>query len=408
MPDFETCAQRALAHIQYLSETIGGRGSCTPAERQAAEYAAEQMQALGVPEVQIEPYRGAPSTYRPFALAFLAALLGTLLVWIVDGRLVMALAATLNALGAWGMFAETDFAPNWMRALLPRGDSQNAVGTIPPAGAVRQRVVLCAHLDTHRTPVFYSSTTWHRLFGLLVAGAFVSMVVGALAFGLGALLGWSWVRWIGLAAAAMEIFALALCLHADRTPFSPGANDNASGAGVVLALAGHLRAEPLAGTEVWLAFTGCEEVAAYGIAAFLDRHAGELGAETVYVILDQVGAGRLIYLTADGLIRKRPTHPRALALARAAAAALPGVETAERVGIAYTDAAVATKRGLVALTVVALPRSASEAGSHWHQMSDTAAVVESQTLADACAFTWQILQDLDRASTTPQYPAAAR
>jgi hypothetical protein len=88
------------------------------------------------------------------------------------------------------MLAETDFSANWLRRLLPSATSQNAVGVIPPAGGATRRVVLCAHLDTHRTPIFYSSPTWHALFGALVAAAFVSMAAGALAYLLAALLAW--------------------------------------------------------------------------------------------------------------------------------------------------------------------------------------------------------------------------
>jgi hypothetical protein len=396
MPHLDPYTKRAIEHIRHLSEDIGGRGSCTPAERQAAEYTAEQMRALGVPEVRLEPYQGAPSTYRPYALAFATAFLGTLAVWLVGTQPMMAFAAVLSALGAWGMLAETDFTANWMRWLLPRANSQNAVGIVPPSGPVRNRAVLCAHLDTHRTPIFYSSKTWHMLFGFLVAGAFVSMVIGALTYALGAILDGAWVRWIGLGMAAIEIFALSLCLHADFTPFSPGANDNASGVGVILGLAERLAKEPLAHTEVWLAFTDCEEVSAYGIAAFLDAHAAELGAEAVYIILDQVGLGRPMVLTADGLILKRRTHPRALELAHRAGAALPDLQIGEHVGIAYTDAAVATKRGLVALTVDALPRPGAEGAMHWHQMSDTLHHVNAQPLAEVHAFTWQILQEIDR------------
>jgi hypothetical protein len=396
MPQTGDATHDALEHIRTLSETIGGRGSCTPAERRAAEYVAEQMRTHSVLDVRLEPYKGAPSTYRPYALAFGAALLGTLLVWLVAGRWVIAVAALLSVLGAWGMLAETDFASNWMRWLLPRADSQNAVGIIPSAGAVRKRVVLCAHVDTHRTPIFYSSKTWHAMFGLLVAGAFVSMVLGAVFYGLGAALGWQWVRWIGLVAAVVEIFALSLCLHADFTPFSPGANDNASGVGVILKLAKRLASEPLAHTEVWLAFTGCEEAAAYGMSAFLDAHAAELGDDAVYIILDEVGLGRLIYLTADGLIVKRKTHPQALDLARRASAALPDLKVSERVGIAYTDAAVATKRGLIALTIVTLPPSGAGEATHWHQMSDTLEHVDPETLVAAHNYAWQLLQEVDR------------
>ena len=395
MPDFEEDAHDSLRHIAYLSETLGGRGSCTPAERQAAEYTAQEMGARGVQEVRIEPFQGAPSTYRPFALAFAAALLGTLLLWILSGRWAAALAAALSALGAWGMFAESDFTANWMRRMLPSAASQNAVGRIPPAGETKRRVVLCAHVDTHRTPVFYSSSTWRALFSTLIGAAFLSMAAGALAYALAAILGWTWIRWFGLVTAAIQIFALLMCLHADFTPFSPGGNDNASGVGVALTLARRLSAAPLTHTEVWLAFTGCEEVGAYGFAAFLDAHAAELGEDALYVVLDEVGLGRLIYLTADGLILKRATHPRALGVARQARSALAGLEVDEQVGIAYTDAAVATKRGLVALTLCAVTPPGADEAMHWHQMSDTIEHVDPQTLAAADQFVWQVLREVD-------------
>lgn len=397
MDQIDTATQLVIDTIRYLSETIGGRGSCTPGERQAAEYTADQMRALGVQDVRIETYPGAPSTYLPYALAFVAALLGTLGVWLVGGR-AMVVAAILNALGAQGMIAETDFSNNWMRMLLPKASSQNAVGVIPPAGIVRQRAILCAHVDTHRTPVFYSSRIWHKLFGMLVSGAFISMLASTLVYAVGALSGWNWVRWIGLGMAAVEVFALLMCLHADLTPFSPGANDDASGVGVILGLVKRLTCEPLDHTEVWLAFTGCEEAAAYGMAAFLDAHSAELGDEAVYIILDQVGLGRLQVLTSDGLIIKRKTHPRALELVRRAAAAQPNLEVVEMVGIAYTDAAVATKRGLIALTVSAILPHSADSGMHWHQMSDRQTHIDPQTISNAHALTWQVLQEIDKVS----------
>ena len=308
---------------------------------------------------------------------------------------MLAFAAVLSALGAWAMLAETDFTNNWARWLLPKGVSQNAVGVIPPTGETKSRVVLCAHVDTHRTPVFYASKTWNTLFSLLVAGSLVSMLVSALAYTLGAVFSWEWVRWIGLAAAAMEIFALVMSLHADFTPYSPGANDNASGVGVILGIAQHLVQKPLDQTKVLLVFTGCEETASYGMVSFLDTHADELGKDTVYIIIDQVGFGHLCFLAADGLIRKHATHPRALELARAAANALPDIITTERVGLAYTDAVPVTKRGLVALTLCALPPPGSDNSIHWHQMTDTLDHVDPQSLENALDFTWQILKDID-------------
>ena len=396
MSQLDDYTQLALDHICHLSERIGARGSCTGAERQAAEYTADQMRTMGARDVRLEPCRGAPSTYRPYVLAFLAALLGTLLVWLLRERWILAVAALLNALGAWGVLAESDLAGSWMRHLLPRATSQNAVGVLSPSGEVKHRAVLCAHLDTHRTPIFYSSITWYKLFAVLVGGSFISMAVAALVYALGALFDWSWVRWFGLAAAVLQCFASILCLQAEFTPFTVGANDNASGVGVALAVAHRLAAEALSHTEVWLAFTGCEEVGAYGAAAFLDAHTVDLGSDAVHIILDQVGSGQVRYLTADGLIIKRKTHPRALQLARRAAYELPDLKLRRQVGLAYTDALVATKRGLIALTLDTLPSVAGNETMHWHRVSDTLAHVDPGALADTHVVVWQLLKQIDR------------
>jgi hypothetical protein len=386
----------AIDHIHYLAGDIGGRGSCTPQERQAGEYVVEQLRLLGVQDVRLEPYRGAPSTYRPFALAFTIGLFGLALAATLQGRLGFILGALLNLLGAWGMLTETDVADNWMRRLLPKADSQNVVGTIPPAGAVTQRAVLCAHLDTHRTPVFYSSKAWHRLFSLLVSTAFLSMAAGTGLFGTAAAFGWSWMRWAAVVLAPIQLFAVLMCLHADTTPFSPGANDDASGVGVILGLVDRLRGEPLSNTEVYLAFTGCEEVGSYGVAAYLDAHAREFGTDTVYLILDEVGLGKIKYLTLDGLIRKHAMHPRALELARAASARCLELGVVEKVGAAYTDALEPTKRALISLTISCDVPPQSQEASHWHQMTDTPEHVDAQTLTDAHVYTWEILRLIDQ------------
>jgi len=409
----EKATDRALSHIRHLSVEIGGRGSCTTGERRAAEYAAAQLERIGAARVRLEDFQGAASTYRPYAAAFTAALLGTAAAWMVGGVWGFGAAALLSALGAWGMLAETDLASNWARLVLPGARSCSAVGVMLPRGGprggpqggssgdVKHKVVLCAHIDTHRTPIFYSSRVWNRLFSPLIGGAWLSMALSALVYAWGTAIARSpaaaegWVRWAGLAAAALPLFALLLCLHADTTPYSPGANDNASGVGVLLSIARRLADQPLQQTEVWLAFTGCEEVGDYGMRAFLEAHARELGPEAVYLIADQVGIGRLTVIARDGLVIKRPTHPKALELARQASARLPHLEVAEQTGLAYTDALMVTKRGGLAVPLVAWPRPGSGETNRWHQMSDTLEHVDRRALEAAHTFTWELLQVID-------------
>ena len=170
------------------------------------------------------------------------------------------------------------------------------------------------------------------------------MALGALLFTLTLLTPWRWLLWAMPFLALIQLSALALCLHADFTPFSPGANDNASGAAVCLEIASYLQNEPLDHTKVYFAFTGCEEVGARGIKAFLDQYAHDLDKNTIFIILDEVGQGFIKYLIQDGLVFQHPTHPQALALARHTASMLEGLDIREGPGLAYTDALVATQR----------------------------------------------------------------
>lgn len=398
-PEFEPPDQYteiALRHIAVLSEVIGGRGSCTPSERSAGEYIAKQLISSDVREVNVEPFAAIPSTYWPFGLAFGAALLGSTCALLSGSQPVLALASLLNFAGVWAMLAETEFASHWARWLLPKRMSQNITGVIPSQGQPLARLVLCAHLDTHRTPLFYSSQFWYTIFSTALALTFLSMAGGFLLFTAGAIWAWPGIRWLTLLFIPLQAFGLAMCLHADFTPYSPGANDDASGAGVVLGLVHRLERAPLRNTQVYLAFTGCEEVGSYGMQAYLDKHSQELGAQAVYLILDEVGIGKIKYLTADGLVLKHKTHPQALALARRVTALHPELDIIERVGVAYTDALSATKRGLVAITLCSEANPQEGQFSHWHQMSDTLDTLKPDTLTTAHTFAWQILQAIDR------------
>jgi hypothetical protein len=384
----------AYDHILYLSETIGGRGSCTINERKASEYVYEKLRESGVQDVSFEEFNGVSSTYRPFILAFSSALIGTLIALLIGSRIALITGALLNLFGVWAMFAESDFSSNWTRWLLPTLKTNNVTGVIAPQGTAEHQVILCAHLDSHRTPIFYSTLTWQKIFGLAVTGAFLSMALSMAAFGVGGLLGWNWLRWTGLLFGLVQIYVLALVISAEFTPFSPGANDNASGTGIILALTERIRQKPLKQTAVNIILTDCEETGAHGILAYLDKHAKSLGKDAVYIILDEVGSGNLKTLTEDGLIRKHKTHPRAVEIARNAAHGLAN-NMVEAAGEAYTDALPITKQGLIAITVSSAFPNPATAISHWHQMSDRIEFIDKQTLQDAHTFTWNILQGMD-------------
>ncbi len=177
-PDSQRWAERALKHVRVLAVDIGPRPSTYAGERRAAEYALAVLTRAGLVTPHLEGFTSGRSTYRPYTWAFVAGLLGHALAGLgplpnplLEGegtshtltsqvRVREGVAAVLNALGAWAFFREATLRDPWGRRLSLRGPSHNVVGLVKPRGEVRRRVVLFGHLDTHRTPVFYSSARW--------------------------------------------------------------------------------------------------------------------------------------------------------------------------------------------------------------------------------------------------------
>jgi hypothetical protein len=385
-----------MAHIHYLTEVIGPRGSTRPEERQAAEYARGVLHGLGIEEVRVEEFESARSTWRPYAVCALLALLAAA-VYPLAGRASALAAALLSALAFYWAYRELNFDDNPIRRLLPKGKSQNVMGIIRPIlpsdGEAQKKVVLIGHLDSHRTPLLFRTTLLVCVFMAVVALGFLSLAANALLYLLGALTGWPLFYTLSWGLAGLALIVLLLCLQADLTPYTQGANDNASAVGVNLSLAERLVKEPLQRTEVWILCSGCEEVGCYGMLAFLEAHKGELG-RAYFIDLEGVGIGRLYYASREGMTRAYRSHPELVAIAEKVAARRPELMAGPRVLPAgYTETGVVVKEGLKGITIVAL--SPQGFLPHWHQPGDTVDKIEEGTLAQAHELVWEMMQEID-------------
>jgi hypothetical protein len=389
-------AQRAHEHCRFLSEEIGPRPVAQEGEEAAARYALQVLEQASL-QARRELTISARSTYRPYSIALSASLLGNMLA--TGSRSKRLIGAVLCGAGAWAFAQESDLKPNWAQNLLPTGDSQNIVAIVPASSERKRRVVICAHLDSHRTPIFYSHPLWLKVFSGVTAATFASTVASALRHGSSAALRrkdgrGSMARWGMLLQAA----SLALTLQAETTPHTHGANDNASGAATVLALAQRLAQQPLENTEVWVALLGGEEVGCQGAHALLRRHAKAL-KDASFLNFDMVGIGSPAVLESEGLIRRRECDPHLRALAFQVADESPDLIAGGHAGPAYTDANVFTQAGLAALTIDSIVpegHAAHARGGYWHQTSDTFDKIEPECLAKTHEFGWQLLQKLDQ------------
>ena len=255
MPDDST----AMDHVRHLAGSIGPRGTGTAGERAAAEHARRHLTDLGL-DVHVEPFAAPASGWRGFAIAAATALAATA-AFVFGGRLGAALGGAVLIVATVLVFLEMYFRPNPLRALVPRCESRNVWARLRPAEAPAARVVLVAHLDTHRTPWAFRSPARLTLFRVTTAVGIVSFVLGAALFVAGALVDLGAWRWTAAPLAPVYALVLALTWPTDRTPYTAGANDNASGVGVVLSLATRLANAPLARTEVSVVLSGAEESA---------------------------------------------------------------------------------------------------------------------------------------------------
>ncbi len=376
-----------LESVRVLSEEIGPRGSTSANERRAADWVAGQLRALGW-QVNVEPFRAVASFSYAYGILF------GLFVVAAGVYPTSPLAAVVLCLAAIVLFGLESSNVEVLTRMLPQGASQNVVGILPPPGTAKRRLVLTAHLDSSR-----SALLWHpRLapyFRPIFMTIAVSMLVQFLLYLSGLVTGAAWVWPVSLVPAG--ILALAVLVFVDRETryaHTPGANDNASGVAVMLAVAAQLARAPLDATEVWAVATGCEESGPFGIVRFFQAHAFDK-ATTFFMNFDNIGAGRVAFVTGEGLLLTLPADPRLVELAREAARAEPDTGAQP---IVYktlpTDNTVTLTKGYRGISLMAFdPRGGLP---HWHWKTDTVENVDAGTLACGVQFAARLVRRLDR------------
>ena len=378
-------------HIRILAEDIGPRGSTTEGERRGAGYCAQVLKQLGLAP-QVEQFTSARSIFQPHLLASIAMLIA-FIVYPLAGRVSAIAAAAISILALGSDLLELSFRNNPLRWIISKGASQNIVATVPPAGEHRRDLVLIGHLDTQRTPLVFSTQRWVDTYKAFTTVAFVLFAAQVALYLLGAMTQWGWI-WPATSASAIgAVLLMALCIQADSTPFTAGANDNATAAGLVLTLAQQLRDEPLQHTRVWLICTGCEEVQHYGAVDFFQRHRAELRQPTT-IAFEMLGCAGPAWLTKEGIVVPFYADRHLVALAEQLAARHPewGAYAAQING-GNTEMADALRLGIPAITLTGMTPDGN--APYWHQVGDTYDKIDPEVLARAFAFTSTFIRALD-------------
>jgi Zn-dependent M28 family amino/carboxypeptidase len=256
-------------------------------------------------------------------------------------------------------------------------------------------------VDTHRTPLVFSSPRVFRLFqGMQTAGIGAILLLTLLLI----------VRvvdpevsfaGVDVVLAVYVAVLFAVTLQPEFTEFVSGANDNASGAAAVLALAARLKRQPLGHTKVWLVASGAEETGAVGPVQLL-RANPEL-KDAYLLVLDTSagpGAGPCV-ITGEQLVRPLPADPHLLAAARSVAMARQDLGSYEYYfrGL-FSEHSPLAAAGCRSLAIIDF--TAGGVLPNWHQPTDTVANIDLQVLDRTEEFVWALLQEIDQAARPHQ------
>jgi hypothetical protein len=313
---------------------ISGRGACTDAERRAAVWLHDELRSSGH-EAWVETRWVRPQRYAMLALGCLLAVAGSLLSTFaaaagLAGAAVGAAVLALRAVG-WALPLFPRRATQHVLTEVPDGTDRNgARGGREPRGVL----VIAAAYDAPRRGLLLNDRWRHRLRPRSGLAACAVAVAGAA----GARLGGVEETWLGalqLVPTVVLLVAFAAAVDIALSGFSPGANDNASGVAVALALFDELRRQPPRALAPALLLVGAGHAVPRAVAA-------HLRAERLDGVVLEIGP------CGDGVPVESGRRPAGVRIAGADTRAHQADDTAEHVSPAAMEATLDLALGVVA------------------------------------------------------------
>lgn len=364
------------------------RPSASDGERRAAEWIAERLRAHGA-QARVEEERAHGGYWWPLTLPNLAAAACGLRAVRRLTRSRRLAAAAISGLCAAVLWDDMGHGRRLFRRALPHRSTWNVVAEMGDPAAERT-VALVAHHDAANSGLVFHPALGEigpRLFPDQHARAKQTLPIlygtwlGPVITALGALLG---RRRLVQAGVTVSLGASAVLMDIGRSEVVPGANDNLSAVGVLLAVARSLAENPVSGVRVLLISTGSEESFSEGMQAFGHRHFSELDpAHTEFLCLECLGGPTLIVLEGEGMLKMRH-YPAAMRESLAQAAAAAGVPITRGIRtVAATDAIIALRAGYPTATLASVTHAKLPLNYHWP--SDRPDALHWETIEQAIA-----------------------
>jgi hypothetical protein len=385
-------ARALMKHVRALAEDIGPRPAGSPQEARAREYIRTALADAGISSLEELSFRTPRTWGYAMMTPLLLALFGNALS--KAGRPGQAVGGLAGLFATYALPKIFSCQRSPLANLAPRKASANQIVRIPPKGERRHRLVLIGHTDTNKHRRFFSprlkraipyTTTLNSATLAVNALALLARAAGADEAG----------KRVQQVTLGMLAFHLPLLLLEETGSFIDGASDNASAVACLLGLGEHLKAHPLEHTEVWLAFTGAEEVGCIGMHSLLDTYGPDL-QNAWFLDFEMVGVNNIAYVTRHAgasLISGYAPDDESLALAEETAQQHPELEVTGRPVVIVEEVGALRKRGFRGLCLVGVGEDGWLA--NWHQYSDNSDNIEPEGLERAARFAYAMLQTLD-------------
>jgi len=365
------------------------RGATTPEELQAAELLKKLLAEEQIP-ADLEAFKASSSYSWEVILISLTMIAGAIL-----SPYLSRLATALALLGFWSYIRHFDGRSTIFTPFIHKKNSQNIVAKKTGSRDSFRNIILMAHYDSARASAIFAPKVVKNfrqtfLFNTaIVAGTIIWAYLGEY---------WGSFLWFKAICGLLAINHLInVIIHIHREiahHFVPGINDNGSGVATTFEVLENLKGHQLR-NNLWIVFTGCEEAGIQGAKAFLNKHQSELPAgNTSLINLDNVGSGRLHYVTGEGMLlyhnydeslvsicadlTKRPEYSDILPL---------------QYRRAYFDALTFTQHEYPCITFIALDQNGIIPNWHWY--SDTLTNIDFGTIETAADFTTALIKSLD-------------
>ncbi|AEM77827.1 M28 family peptidase [Thermoanaerobacter wiegelii] len=369
-----------MKSIDYLKELtkFEHRGSATKNERQAAEYILQELKKMG--------YKVEKQTFKTTRdnLYMLPLQVGVLLFicgffsQMYGGPLEIA--AFLLSLFAIGLLLLEISGKPVETSIMPKFLSQNVFTSFDESRS--KRIIVSAHYDTQRGSLMFHPKIVDKLsviynisyigFGLIPIGILLNI------FNLDVIA--SVILYIGLIIVFANIIFMAVCEVTGR--YTQGANDNGTGTALTLALANyyinHKDKFPDDVDMVFL-FTGSEETGERGMKNFIKKYRKKLTLDTKFIILDNLGTGKITYLEGEGMIFYKRAGKMLLDIAEEMVKGHDGKIQKMKNLLLPTDALPAIAAGFDAIAFLGKDENGRLGNYHWH--TDTIENVDTELLS---------------------------